>query len=199
MRGFSLPRLSLLALAAFGWPAAARAQALPADCSVAPVPAQPVTVSVAGVAFAPKSIKLSRGGGIKSDNDEFEGFTLSLRSADDISPPLEAEIKVIVRKGQTIDGRVFRRLPTKETGRQPSPIQGLPEVQAWSFRNRPAQIHVSFVEYVGSARLELGRRQGNMIDGRIYLCVLPGQTSLFNKTPTKETYVAVGTFTARLD
>lgn len=192
-----------LACLAVCWPAIAGApawaQTMPADCSAAAVPAQPVSVSIAGAAFAPKSIKLRKGGGITSGSDQFDGYTLSLRSEDDLSPPLEAEVKVILRKGQPIDGKVFRRLATKESDKQPSAMRGLPEVQAWSFRNRPAGVSVSFVEYVGSVRLEFGRRQGKTIGGKIYLCVPPGQTSIFNKTPTKESYLAVGIFQARIE
>ena len=48
-------------------------------------------------------------------------------------------------------------------------------------------------------RLEFGKRQGNTISGTIYLCVAKGQTSMFEKTPTKEDSYAVGTFQARVD
>lgn len=87
----------------------------------------------------------------------------------------------------------------KDTDKQPSPTSGLPEVQGWSFKNRPAQTDLSHVSFIGSLRLEFGQRQGNSISGKIYLCVAKGQTTMFDKTPSKEDSFAIGTFQARIE
>lgn len=175
------------------------AQALPADCSKATVPAQPLEVSILGTKFTPKSIKLRSAGGMKTGDDEFDTYHLTFRNEDDIFAPLEAEVAILVRKGQSLDGKVFRKLPVKETSRQPSPTSGVPEVQGWSVKNREAKTDQSHVTYIASLRLELGKRQGETIGGKIYLCVPKGQTTIFDKTPSPAESSAVGTFTAKID
>jgi len=178
---------------------AAAAQALPADCSVAAAPKQALQVSVGGAKFTPKVVKLRGEGLRKYGDDEFDSYRLALRSEDDISPPMESEVVVIVRKGQGIDGRTFRRLPVKETRKQPAPVEGLPEVQGWSFKDRPGGGNFNHVEHVASMRLAFGKRKGDTIEGSIYLCVPKGQTTMFNKTPTKEDSFAIGAFQARIE
>ncbi len=176
-----------------------QAETLPADCSKAAIPSTPVKAAIAGKSFEPKSIKLRRSGGMTSGDAQYDSYELSFRSADDIFAPLEASITVIVRKGQAIDGRVFRRLPTKETGTQPTAAPGLPENQGWSVKQREPAVGVSHVTHVGSLRLEFGKRQGKTIAGKVYLCVPAGQTTLFDKTPTASPSYAVGAFTAQLE
>lgn len=193
------PRLAILAAVAALIPGPGFSQALPADCSAAKVPAQPVEISILGAKFTPKSIKLRSSGGVTSGEDKFDTYYLTLRSEDSLFAPLEAEVAVIVRKGQRVDGKVFRKLPTKDSAKQPSPTEGLPEVQGWSVKNRKAQTDLSHVSYIGSLRLEFGQRQGKAIGGKIYLCVAKGQTSMFEKTPTKEDSFAVGTFQAAIE
>ena len=192
-------RFAFLAVLAGAFPGAGLSQALPADCSAAAVPSQPVEISILGARFAPKSIKLRSAGGITSGDEKFDTYYLTLRNEDDLFAPLEAEVAVIVRAGQRLDGKTFRKLPTKDTAKQPSPTQGLPEVQGWSFKNRKAQTDLSHVSYIGSLRLEFGQRKGNTIGGKIYLCVAKGQKTIFDKTPSKEDSSAIGTFEATIE
>ena len=181
-------------------PGAGIAQKLPADCSKAAAPKQPLEVSVGGVKFTPKSITLRDEGGMKVGDDEFDSYRLYLRSEDDFSPPLEAGVTFIVRKGARIEGKVFRKLPIKDSSKQPMVAKSDEvEVQGWQFRNRPAKTGSSHAELIGSLRLELGQRQGTTISGNIYLCVAKGQTTIFNRTPTPEDSYAVGTFQARVE
>jgi len=180
-------------------PAAGIAQKLPDDCSKATVPTQPVEISIGGVKFTPKVVKLRSAGGMTFGNAAYDTYRLSLRSEDELSPPMESDVTILVRKGQGVDGKVFRRLPVKDTAKQPSPTQGLPEVQGFSFKNRPGKTDFNHVEHVGSLRLEFAKRQGDSITGTIYLCVAKGQTTIFDSTPTKEDSYAVGTFQARIE
>jgi hypothetical protein len=122
-----------------------------------------------------------------------------LRNEDDLFAPMEATVTVIVRKGQRIDGKTFRKLPTKSIDKQPSATSGLPEVQGWSMKNKNAKTDLSHVSYLGSLRLEFGQRQGNSIGGKIYLCVPKGQTTMFDKTPSRDDGFAVGTFQAKIE
>ena len=192
-------RLAIIAVAAASFARPGIAQTLPPDCSAAAVPAQPVAASIAGTQFAPKSFKLVSAGGMSMGDQQFDTYRLSLRSEDSLFAPLEAQVTVLLRKGQRIDGKVFRKLPTKSTDKQPSPVSGLPEVQGWSLKNGPAKTDFSHVSYVASLRLEFGQRQGNTIAGKIYLCVPKGQTTMFDKTPSKEDSFAVGAFQAQIE
>lgn len=181
-------------------PLAGIAQQLPADCSKAAPPKQPLQVSVLGTKFAPKSVRLRRGNDITSGSEAFDGYRLTISSdMDDFSPPLEADIAVLVKKGQRVDGKVFRKLAVKDIDKQPKATEGLPEVQGWSMKNRPEKVSFSHVEYLASMRLEFGKREGDTITGAIYLCVAKSQTSMFEKNPTKEDSYAVGTFQARIE
>jgi len=191
--------IALASAIAIAMPLAASAQALPADCSAATVPARSVELSIGGVKFAPKSIKLVAAGGMSLGEDKFDTYRLTFRNADDLFAPLEASVTVLVRAGQRIDGKVFRKLPVKETGKQPAPVQGIPEVQGWSMKNRDAKADFSHVSYLASLRLEFGQRQGNAITGKIHLCVPKGQTTMFDKTPSKEDSYAAGTFQATIE
>ena len=185
-------------------PFAGFAQKLPADCSKAAAPKQPLEVSVLGAKFTPKSVRLHRGNDITQGEgksaEAFDGYRLTISSdVDDFSPPLETGISVLVKKGQSLDGKVFRQLAIKDIGKQPLIGTGLPEVQGWSMKNRPTGASFSHAEYLASMRLEFGKREGNTISGTIYLCVPKGQKSVFEKEPKKEDSYAVGTFQARVD
>lgn len=192
-------RLAIVAALALATPCASFAQALPADCSAATVPAQPVAISIAGARFTPKSVKLVSAGGMATGDEKFDTYRLSFRNEDDLFAPMEAQVTVLLKQGQRVDGKTFRKLPTKDTGKQPSPTSGLPEVQGWSLKNKTANTDFSHVSYIASLRLEFGQRQGKTISGKIYLCVPKGQTTMFDKTPSKEDSVAAGTFQAQIE
>ena len=192
-------RLAIAAMIAIGVAGSGIAQTLPPDCSAAAVPAQPVAVSVAGVKFTPKSLKLRSAGAMTYGDQKFDTYRLSLRNEEDMFAPLEAEVTVLVRGGQRVDGKTFRKLPIKSIDKQPAPVSGLPEVQGWSFKNRTGKTDFSHVSYIASLRLEFGQRQGNVIGGKIYLCVPKGQTTMFDSTPSKEDSFAVGTFQAQIE
>jgi hypothetical protein len=181
------------------FPLSGSAQQLPADCSKAAAPKQPLEVSVFGAKFTPKSVKLRPGNDIKSGDAEFDGYRLTISSdVDDFSPPQEATVSVLVKKGQRVDGKTFRKLAVKEIDKQPKASEGLPEVQGWGMKVRHTGVSTSHAEYLASMRLEFGKREGKTISGTIYLCVPKGQTSMFEKTPTKEDSYAVGTFQAQI-
>jgi hypothetical protein len=179
-------------------PVLAVAQKLPADCSKAPAPRQPLEISAGGTKFAPKSVKLARAGDMTSGDEQFEMFRVTFESEQAFNPPLEAGVTVLVRKGQALDGKVFRQLAIKDTGKQPAPSPGTPEVQGWSFKNRPAEFDSNHALHMASLRLEFGKRQGDTMPGNITLCVPKGQKTVFDKTPSKEDSYAIGAFQARV-
>lgn len=193
-----MPARLTIAAVLLASPVLALAQKLPADCSKAPAPKQPLEISAGGTKFTPKSVKLTRAGDMKSGDEEFEMFRVTFDSEQAFNPPLEAGVTVLVRKGQALEGKVFRNLPVKDASRQPAPSPGTPEVQGWSFKNRPAEFDSNHALHVGSLRLEFGKRQGDTIPGNITLCVPKGQKTMFDKTPSKEDSYAIGTFQARV-
>src|SRR6185437_2250800 len=89
----------------------------------------------------------------------------------------EVEFSVLVPKGQRPDGKTFRKLPAAETGKQPAAEPGLPEVQSWKVKVNARKLDVSSVSFIGSLRVEFGQRRGDMLPGKVYLCVPGGQTS----------------------
>lgn len=190
---------TLLAVLAVAAPALA--QKLPEDCSSAAAPKGLLEVSVLGTKFSPKSVTLRSAGYVKTGGEEFDSYQISLRSEDDLMATLEADVTVIVPKGVRIDGRVFRRLATKDRSLQPSAskTQSELEVQGWGFKNRAAKTDSNHTGHLASLRLEFGQRKGDTISGNIYLCVAKGQTTMFDRTPTKEESYAVGAFQARLE
>jgi len=176
----------------------ASAAGLPADCSSAKPPAKPVEISIFGTSYAPKSVKLVKAGTMKSGDTVIDTWRLTLRSEDSVMAPLGMDVTVAVPKGQALDGKVFRRVPSNEISKQPAVSEGLPEVQGWSYEDRKAGIRGSHVKYVASLRLEFGKAQGKTLPGTLYLCVPKGQKSTFDKVPTAADSYAVGTFKATL-
>lgn len=81
-----LLRLAIIAAVATLFPGPGFSQKLPADCSAAAVPAQPVAVSIGGTRFTPKSIKLRAAGGVTFGDEQFDTYRLSFRSEDELSP-----------------------------------------------------------------------------------------------------------------
>jgi hypothetical protein len=191
----------LMAALAVALPVLAGAQKLPDDCSSAAAPKQPVEASILGTKFTPKAVTLRSTGYVKTESEEFDSYRLSLMSEDGVSAPLEVGVTVIVPKGAKIEGKVFRRLATKDRSKQPMASKGGSEVevQGWSFKNRPAKADSDHTGHLASLRLEFGQRKGDTISGNIYLCVAQGQTTMFDKTPTKEESYAAGTFQARVE
>jgi len=123
-------RLALFAFTLL--PAAGSAADLPADCSAAKPPAKPVEVSILGTRYAPTSVKLVKAGTMKSGDVVTDTWRLTLRSEDSVMAPLGMDVTVAVPKGQSVAGKVFRRVPSNEISKQPAVSEGLPEVQGWS-------------------------------------------------------------------
>jgi hypothetical protein len=179
-------------------PAAAMAADLPADCSSARPPNKAVEASILGATYAPRSVKLTKTGTMKSGDAAFDTWRLALRSEDSIMAPLGMDVTVAVPQGAAVAGKLFRRLPTESISKQPAVSDGLPEVQGWSYEDRKGGARGSHVKYVASLRLEFGKAEGKTLPGAIYLCVPKGQKSSFDKTPTAADSWAVGTFAAVL-
>ncbi|HXC56840.1 MAG TPA: hypothetical protein VNU97_16190 [Rhizomicrobium sp.] len=140
--------------------------AAPADCSKAAIPDAPVQGTVDGAPFVLKQAGVSIGGGFAADGVAFDSYDLTLEH-DGIFNALTA--RVIVKQGTRADGRSFRVLPVDSVGAQPAAIAGVPEVQAWEIQL--GDTDASFTHSTASMRIEFGQRKGNVLPGRIILCV----------------------------
>ena len=168
------------------------------DCSKGPIPAGPVEVSINGVAFKPAFVKLRRAGGLSSDGVELDKYTLEFMSEDDIFAKLSAEVSFLVPKGKKPDGRTFRRLPDTtpfpkvSNVKQPAAAEGLPEVQGWEMKDRDSGLTISSsFNGPGSLRVELGKRTGKTIPGKIHICVPPGPDAGKKMSSVSGTFEAV--------
>jgi hypothetical protein len=169
------------AIALFATPALA---AEPAGCSASAIPDTPVKGTVAGKPFVVKSADVAIGKGFGVNEVKFDSYDLTLM-VDGIFNALTT--RVIVKEGSRADGRTFRVLETRSVGGQPAAIPGVPEVQSWDLQLEAAQVDTNFTQEVASLRLEYGQRKGNVLPGKIIICV-PGQNATI-----------AGTFNAIID
>ncbi len=145
------------------------------DCSKGPIPAGSVEVSINGATFKPAVVKLRKGGGMSVDNVKLDSYHLEFKSEDDIFARLSAEVTFIIKKGKQPDGKTFRELPDTDIGKQPAAAEGLPEIQGWNLKDRDSGLDIaSMFNHQASIRIELGKRSGKTITGKINLCVPPG-------------------------
>lgn len=186
-------------------PAAARA-AEPKDCSAEPAPGGALVLRIDDqshpltVARVRSQQKTSIGGEEDGSIERFEVYAFSIRDAESIFPPHEVEVSVLVRDGESLDGKVFRQLPTADPQKQPTPVKAagawLPEVQSASVSSEPDGIDYEH-GVVASVRMELGKRSGDVQAGKLRLCIAPGQTDeTFLPAPTRA-IVVEGAFEAK--
>src|SRR5581483_539068 len=120
----------------------------PANCSAESIPDKPLEYRVgAQNAAAPPLVRVRKIAEIKSGAKVYDQYLFSLADKD-MFAETETEFSVIVPKGQRLDGKTFRKLPTADTSAQPGPEQGLPEVQGWKVKDKPRKLDLSHVGYV---------------------------------------------------
>jgi len=183
---------------------AADAPKPPKDCSVDPAPDGKLVLHVDDAAY-PLAVATIRSQQKMSIGDEdskesFEVFGLSLRDAESIFPPHQLEVSVMVRDGEKLDGRTFRRLPVDDMKQQPTPVKAegdwMPEIQSLEVTSEPDQIAYEH-GILASVRVDFGKQAGDVLPGRIRACIAPGQTdSTFLPAPTRA-IVVEGAFEAR--
>jgi len=193
--------LCLIAIAAGLATSTARAESVPTDCSKDAAPEGALTLKI-GDRAAPLTVARMRSQQEMSiDEESFEVFALSLRDAESISPPHEVAVSVMVKKGESLDGKTFRRLPVDDMKQQPTPVTGegmwMPEEQSIE-----VNAEAEGIEYehgvLSSVRIEFGKREGELVPGRIRLCIAAGRKDeTFLPEPT-QAVVVEGKFEARL-
>jgi hypothetical protein len=169
------------------------------DCSKTPGPDKPVTLSVGGKAVPLPVAEIRMQQGMSANEETFEVYAVSLRDADSLFSPREVALSVMVKEGESVDGKTFRLLPVKDMTEQPTPVKSegmwLPEVQSLEVRSDPDGIEYEH-GVLASLRVEFGTREGEKLPGRVHLCVAAGQRDdVFQPEPTKA-IVVEGTFVA---
>ena len=142
---------------------------MPADCSKAPIPDGAVHGTVNGKPFVPQqaTIDVTKDGMVINDV-HLDRYVLSIQTDGIFN---ELTVNMMVPGGQKPDGRTFRVLPTDDIGKQPAAAEGTPEVQGWDLEQENADVKTSFTQDTASIRVELGTRKGNILPGKIHMCV----------------------------
>jgi hypothetical protein len=141
-------------------------------------------------------VKLTSGGKITLDEDQFDVYELDLRSTKSVFARLSASISFAVPKGTLPDGRTFRYLADTATEDQPAAAGGLPEVQGWSIEDRESGFRKSHVFYKqGSLKVEFEKRKGKTISGKMSLIVPADPDAETKEKPSS----LEGQFTATLE
>ena len=177
------------------------AEAPKMDCSTTPGADKPVTLSIDGDAQPLPVAEFAKQQEMSMDGESFEVFRVNLRDVAGLFSPVEVEASVLVKKGETVDGKTFRQLPVADMKQQPSPVKSegswLPEVQSIEVRSDPAGFDYEH-GILASMRLEFGKREGETLRGRVHLCIAGGQTDdVFQPQPT-HTVIVEGTFAAQI-
>ena len=179
----------------------ARAEAPKLDCSTSPGSDKPASLSVDGNLQPLPVAEFAKQQEMSIDEESFEVFRVDLRDAEGLFSPVEIDVAVLVKKGETVDGKTFRLLPVDDMKQQPSPVKAegvsLPEVQSFEVRSDPAGFDYQH-GILASMRLEFGKREAEGMRGHIHLCVASGQTDdVFQPEPT-HTIVVEGSFVAKI-
>jgi hypothetical protein len=166
--------LPLLALAA-----PAIAADLPADCSQATIPDQPVKGQIAGKDFVPDSSTFSTINHPQISGATYDQFDLYLRT-NDVSGQggIIVVINTIVPESALPDGQTFMILPTKDATKQPTVGPGAAGIQGWSIEDDTDGINADDTTQIASMRLQFGMRANNTLTGKIYFCA-PGVKGSF--------------------
>ncbi len=151
------------------------------DASTATIPGQPVSGQVKGSAFVAKFGRLQKSGGITL-GDSFDHYTITLQDAESgFESNFSIELVLTVPTGTLPDGKTFRRIPSRSLADQPGPgrkdrgVLALAEFYSLTMRYRTsppgAMAWISSGAERGFAgRLELGKRKGDQLDARVYVC-----------------------------
>ena len=159
----------------------------PADCSAGPIPDRPLELSFgADRISALPAIKLTRiGSELSGGKPVSDQYQVSVEDKEMFSD-VEATFSVKVPAGQRVDGKTFR---TQSAG-------DLKQI-LWGIKRKPS-LSVSFVGFVASARVEFGKRKGDILPGRVYLCVPGGQIEKMFGTKLPDPITLVGRFEAKI-
>lgn len=172
--------------------------AMPKDCSTGPIPDEPATLSIGDTKVPLPVSDIVRAGSMSSGEGTptYVTWRLTLHDSANLFAPVEVDVTFLVKEGDTVDGATFRRVPSAETEDQPSPEPGTPEVQGWSVAHKDRELDLNHVLVVASLRLELGKKTGDVLPGKLRICVPGGQKQRIGSTVVAEPVEVVGSFKA---
>jgi hypothetical protein len=164
------------------------------DASTATIPNRPAAGQLTGTPFVVKQATLSNVGAVTSGQDVlYERYQLELNGDDKLIPDLFATVTVAVKQGQQVDGRTFRRVYFTDASifermaKQPAVRKGVPEVQGFRMKNQILNDNTDTLDDHDTILLQFGKRRGNVLSGKIYMCM----------SDPKQSFVA-GTFEATI-
>jgi hypothetical protein len=172
----------------------------PKDCSTGAIPDTPATLAIGTEKIPLPFAEMVLAGSMSSGDDSPKYITwrLELHDSANLFAPVEVDFTVLIKEGETFDGKLFRRVPSEEISDQPSPESGMPEVQGWSVEHEDRGLDVNHVLVVASLRLELGKRAGDVIPGKVRLCVPGAQKQKIGSDVVADAIEVVGTFQAKV-
>ena len=152
------------------------------DASSATIPDGPVTGRINGKTAVLKLGWLTKSGHIEfgSPDAAFDHYTISLRDSDNfIESIFSVDLTVTVRRGERPDGKIFRAIQTASVADKPSirgPGYSVPEFYSLRMESRRGKDLGSGIDLISepgslfSGRVEMGKRAGEKITTRIYVC-----------------------------
>lgn len=159
----------------------------PADCSAGPIPDRPLELSFGADKITElPAIKIAKiGSELSGGKPVSDQYQVSVEDKD-MFADVEATLAVKVPAGQRVDGKTFRTQPAGDV-----------KQVLWGVKRKPS-LSVSFVGFVASVRVEFGKRSGDVLPGRVYLCVPGGQTEKMFGTKLPDPITLVGRFQAKI-
>lgn len=157
----------------------AKSAGLPADCSQATIPDQPVKGQIVGKDFVPDSSTFSTINHPQISGATYDQFDLYLRTNDQSGQGgTIVVINTIVPANAFPDGQTFLILPTKDASKQPTVGPGAAGIQGWSIEDDADGVNVDDTTETASMKLQFGMRANNTLTGKIYFCA-PGVKGSF--------------------
>jgi hypothetical protein len=152
--------------------------AVPADCSAAPPPAEAAHGDVLGKPVDAIGFVITTLGPVTLAGQGFTQYQLEFASDNEGTPDVEFRLAFILKPGEALDRRILRRLAGPAAAEQPGPVKGAAEIQSWSIDDHPERVKLDSDKDAAAIRVELGARRDNAIQGRLWICVPARQTAV---------------------
>jgi hypothetical protein len=155
-----------------------RAADLPADCSQAAIPDQPVKGKIGDKDFTPDSVTFSTINHPGIGGATYDAFDVYMRGKDQAGGDLLLVINTIVPENALPDGQTFTLLSTNDAAKQPTIGPNAAGVQGWMVEDDAAGLNVDSSTQTASLNLQFGTRANDTLTGKVYFCA-PGAKGSF--------------------
>jgi opacity protein-like surface antigen len=156
----------------------ASAADLPADCSQAAIPDQPVKGKIGDKDFTPDTVTFSTINHPGIGGATYDAFDVYMRGKDQTGGDLLLVINTIVPENALPDGQTFLLLPTSDATKQPTVGPGAAGIQGWMVEDDAAGLNVDSSTGTASLNLQFGTRANDTLTGKVYFCA-PGAKDSF--------------------